>query len=211
MTDPIVTLSRFIGQHLEWLRHRPEVDESLADIDQCARVLRSLVRGSQEFKYLGPCGYEHATELQPGVTRIDPCPGDVYARVHTDGTTARTGTCRTCGATVDTDARRAWLDGEVRGHAFTAWDIADAYGLNVKTIRSWASRGLAGGVLRSYWRTEAGIVAEWADPPEGVHRERLHYVGDVLDLAAADAARRAEQQAKRARRREQATTQGDAA
>lgn len=211
--DPIVVAARFLSTQLEWARHRDEdeIKPLLSEIDRCARVLRSLVRGPQESRYLGVCGYEHATELQPGITRIDPCPGDVYARVHRDGSTARTGTCRTCGATVDTDARRAWLDGEVRAHAFSARDIADAYGLNVKTIRSWAARGLSTGLLRSYWRTDAGIVADWVEPPEGVHRERLHYVGDVLDMAVAEKARQAEAQAKRARRREQATTQGDAA
>jgi hypothetical protein len=42
---------------------------------------------------------------------------------------------------------------------------------------------------------------EWADPPEDVDREKLHYVGDVLDLAAADAARRETDRSARARRR----------
>jgi hypothetical protein len=78
--------------------------------------------------------------------------------------------------------------------------------LNVKTIRSWRDRGK----LKTYYRNDQGIVVEWADPPDGVEREKLHYVGDVLDLAAADAARRETDRSTRARRR---TTrhEGDAA
>jgi hypothetical protein len=127
------------------------------------------------------------------------------------------------------------LDAEVRSHAFRAAEIANAYGINVKTIRSWATERQARydhsgtcvqtarpAKLRSYWRTETGLTVEWVDPVldntltgEALEERlgeiadeiqgrggRLHYVGDVLDLAAGDAARREEARAERARRKE---------
>lgn len=228
--DPIGIAATWLTAHLEWMRHRPdqEPDEDgntwgaqqfLADIAAAARVVAGIARGPAEQRYLGPCGAlvvenyertEHDGIIDESATTRE-CDGDIYAR---EG--APTGYCRTCGADVPTDLRRAWLDDEVRAHAFTARDIADAHGINVKTIRTWATRGL----LASYWRTGAGLVTPWIDPVldpalKGDDMEtrlgqisdeiqarggRLHYVGDVLDLAAADAARRAEEQAKRARR-----------
>lgn len=209
MTDPITAAARFLAQHLEWMRHRTEAAEFLADVEACARIIRGIARGPAEQKYLGPCGAERQYMTDIDTIVVDDCDGDVYAYRG-----AQHGTCRTCNATVTTTEREAWLDGEVRQHAFTARAIADAHAINVKTIRTWATRprpDTGEPQLKSYYRTEEGLVAPWVAPPEGEIRERLHYVGDVLDLAAADAARRAEQQAKRARRREQATTEGDAA
>ena len=217
--DPIAFAANWLATQLEWLRHRPEADEAFGDFAAAVRVLRGIARGPSEQKYLGPCGALLLAEVEPedptlGIapeheTQI--CDGDVYGYRGAD-----TGTCRTCGAQVDQAERRAWLDDEVRQHAFRAAHIADAYGISVDTIRSWAGRGK----LASYWRTEAGITTPWVDPAldpkltgEDMERRlgeisdeikarggRLHYVGDVLDLAAADAARREENRAKRERR-----------
>lgn len=214
--DPINIAATWLTPQLEWMRHRPdqEPDEDgntwgaqqfLADVAAAARVVAGIARGPSAQRYLGPCGAEidvpecnpirHAPDCPEDCGIRQFCDGDIYAR---EG--ASTGRCRTCGAEVSTDLRRAWLDGEVRAHAFTARDIADAHGINVKTIRTWATRG----VLASYWRTEGGLVTPWVntDDEDEIQARggRLHYVGDVLDLAAADAARRAEQQATRARR-----------
>jgi hypothetical protein len=118
----------------------------------------------------------------------------VYAR---DGAPA--GHCRTCGATVDTDERRKWLDAEVRSRAFRAAEIASAYGINVKTIRSWATE-------RQARYDHSGTQVEAARPAKlhvhGWDRDGrpLFLVGDVLDLAAVDAARREQARAERARR-----------
>lgn len=229
LIDPIVAAARFIERNLEWARHRPEVDEMLSDIDRCARVVQSLAKGPAAQRYLGPCGAPlgvlPAPEHYPDDALVTTeCGGDVYCR---EG--AQHGACRTCGAEVSTAERQAWLDGEVRSHAFRAAHIAQAYGINVNTIRSWAARGN----LPSYWRTSAGLVTPWTDPEldpnlkgEAMNARlgeisdeiearggRLHYVGDVLDLAAVDAARRAEEQAKRARRAatRAAGSEGDAA
>jgi hypothetical protein len=79
-----------------------------------------------------------------------------------------------------------------RAHAFRDREIADAYGVNVKTIRTWVTRG--------------HLVPHGHD----ADGRPLLNVGDVLDLAAADAARRETDRAKRARRRD-TKTEEDAA
>jgi hypothetical protein len=185
--DPIVVIAERLMQHLEWFRHRAEIDEFLTDVDAAARVMRGLVRGPAEQRYLGPCGAPQIA-IEPDVAAkygippanaalgLAPCDGDVYGRAGGDK-----GTCRTCGASVDQGERRAWLDGEVRSHAYTAVEIADAYPIKANTIRQWLSRGLL---------TTHG---ELGGRP-------LMLLGEVLDLAAGDAARREEARATRARR-----------
>lgn len=192
--DTIPHAARFLAEHLEWFRHREFVDEYLTDVDACLRVVRGIARGPAEQKYLGPCGAwrDHDAVCDGGDDPSCDCPevcdGDMYGRAG-----ATTGSCRTCGAQVDQGERRAWLDGEVRQRAFTAKEIADAYGINVKNIRSWAAD-----------RPETGHYARlFAKAWDGDGRP-LYNVGDVLDLAAADAARRESRRAERERRKEQA-------
>jgi hypothetical protein len=180
--DVIPHSARFLAGHVEWMRHRQEAGEFLGDVGAAVRVVSGLARGPASQRYLGPCGAPLWIENlggEAGCRELEgpPCEGDTYAR---DG--ASVGRCRSCGAEVATSERQAWLDGEVRSHAFRAAEIGKAYGVNVNTIRSWAARGL--------------LVPHGHDPEE----RPLFNVGDVLDLAAADAARRATEQAKRARR-----------
>jgi hypothetical protein len=178
--DPIAPSARFLAEQLEWLRHRPEGDEAFQDFAAAARVLRGIARGPAEQRYLGPCGADTVRAGMVGdqwESEVLTCEGDVYGRPGAD-----TGTCRSCGAQVDQDERRAWLDGEVRQRAFRAAHIAEAYGISANTIRSWAGRGQ--------------LVAHGEDR-DG---RPLYNVGDVLDLAAADAARRETARATRERR-----------
>lgn len=180
--DTIPHAARFLAEHLEWFRHREFAGEFLTDVDACLRAVRGIARGSSERRYLGPCGADVVRADIVGdqwESELVICDGDVYGWPG-----ATTGTCRTCGAQVDQSERRAWLDDEVRRHAFRASEIAGAYGINVNTIRSWAARGL----LLEHGRDRD-------DRP-------LYGVGDVLDLAAAAAARREENRARRARRKE---------
>jgi hypothetical protein len=189
--DPITAAATWLTPHLEWARHRPDVDQLLTVIDEAARIIRGIARGPAEQKYLGPCGAP--TAGFDNWATYEPCQGDVYGP--RGGSVGR---CRTCEAEVAQADREAWLDGEVRSRAFRATQISEAYGVNIKTIRTWIARGL--------------LVGHGFDGYDNQGRERPTYnVGEVLDLAAADAVRRAEQQAKRARRREQADTEGDAA
>lgn len=225
--DPVAVAAHWLTDHLEWIRHQPDhdpddegntwgADQFLTDVEACARVVRGLARGPSAQKYLGPCGALVGAEADVNpddeafwVERT--CDGDVYAR---EG--AQEGACRVCGAKWPTAERTVWLDGVARSWAYRAVQIADAYGISDDTIRVWAHRKK----LKSYWRTEAGLTVEWIDPvidpklkdDELAKRKaevaaeikargpRLHYVGDVLDLAAGDAARREEARATRARR-----------
>lgn len=183
---PVTAVSaRFLAEHLEWMRHRPEADEFLTDVEASLRVMRSVARGPVEQKYLGLCGAPVEVKAEiPMLGTVEyptTCEGDVYGRPEADK-----GRCKTCGATVAQAERRAWLDSEVRQHSYTAAEIADAYGLKANTIRQWLSRGL--------------LVAHGE-----LHGRPLLNLGEVLDLAAGDAARREEARAERARRREGAT------
>jgi hypothetical protein len=180
--DLIVGASEWLQGGLEWLRHRQEVSEALSGFDAAVRVVRGIARGPREQKYLGPCGAERRVYLDPedfgGFDDIT-CEGDVYGP-----TGGHNGTCRTCGATVDQGERKAWLDDEVRSRAFRAVEIEDAYGVSANLIRQWATPA-------------RGLVNVHAQDREG---RALYLLAEVLDVAAGQAAKRAEAQAKRARR-----------
>lgn len=185
--DRILIAVQWLSDHLEWLRHRDEwTDEWLTDVEACARIVRSEARGPGEQRYLGPCG---ATVLDD-VTTVDPehgegirtyaereCQGDVYGYVG-----AEQGRCRTCGATVSQDERRAWLDGLTRDRAYRASEIEDAHGIKAHNIRNWADKGR----IRVHGHDHLG--------------RNLYLLGDVLDHARDLARRKAENQAKRAAR-----------
>lgn len=174
----IAWAARYLEANLEWMRHRAEVDAFLVDVEACGRVVRGLARGPAPQRYLGPCGAprwccdrgDHEGHNE------EPCDGDVYAR---EG--ASSGRCRACSAEWSSATRQAWLDAEVRSHAYTATEIADAYPIKANTIRQWLSRGLL---------TTHG---ELGGRP-------LMLLGEVLDLAAGDAARREEARSRRAAR-----------
>jgi hypothetical protein len=200
MTDPLIAAAQFLVTQLPWLAHAtdeqggPYAASVFAEIRDCASRMRAVVEGPADRRYLGPCGATWDIGTLENRDQTLTCEGDVYAR---DGAPA--GRCRTCGATVDTGERRAWLDAEVRSRAFRAAEIAGAYGINVKTIRSWATE-------RQARYDHSGTQVEAARPAKlhvhGWDRDGrpLFLVGDVLDLAAVDAARREQARADRARR-----------
>lgn len=202
-TDPIVHSAWYLIAQVEWFRHRPECKDFLTDVEACTRVVAGLARGPQEQKYLGPCGALLIAAAPPqdgcdcGHEGLDswyhlkPCPvafleqrsacdGDVYGPRG-----GSKGTCRTCGATVDQAEREAWLDGEVRAHAFRASEIEDAYGVKANLIRQWATP--ARSLLTVHGHDRDGRA--------------LYLLSQVLDVAAGQKARQAGQQAKRAARR----------
>lgn len=208
MTDPIIAAARFLTAQLSWLRHatdqqgQPVAADVFREIGDCAARMRGLVEGPREQRFLGPCAATLCTlcgqvgdgHVCEGDIPVWTCEGDVYGVAG-----AQTGRCRTCGATVDQAERRQWLDDEVRERAFTAKDIADAYGINVKTIRSWAAE------RQARWDHSGTLVqpARQAKLREHGHDRdgrSLFLIGDVLDLAAADAARREERRVERERR-----------
>ena len=202
--DYLIRAARYLAAHLEWIRHRPEADEFLGDMEAAARVVRGMVRGPAEQRYLGPCGAEIAIGTLDHPDTVYACEGDVYGRNGADK-----GHCRWCGAEVDQGARRIWLDGKVRASdlAWTARGIADAYGISAKTIRSWATDRYSGDTLirraklSTYWRNGDGQLVPWVEPRPGedvkARGDRLHYVADVVELARQAAERR---EAERKRR-----------
>lgn len=184
MTDPIAKLAQFLAGHVEWMRHRPEADEFLSAVDACARVVRGLARGPSEQRFLGPCGADIIPAMaEDGTFPLEAvggiCDGDVYAYRG-----AKHGTCRTCGAGVATGEREAWLDGEVRSRAFRASEIEDAYKVSANLIRQWAT-------------PDRGLIQVHGHDTQG---RALYLLSQVLEVAAAQKAKQAEAQAKRARK-----------
>ena len=119
--------ARWLVGHLEWLRHRVEVDEVARDVAAAVRVLRGVVDGPSPRRWLGQCG---------AIGHDGPCRLDLGARP--GATTAR---CR-CGASVVVADRLAELAELVRGYSYTAAEISEAYPeIRANTIRVWASRG----------------------------------------------------------------------
>jgi len=214
--DEILVLARWLPDHLEWIRHREDAATMLAGIAEAARIIRTTADLPPASKYLGPCGATLCS-LCGGVEPGHVCEGDIPVWT-CDGDVriypgAGHGVCRTCGARYERGEREAWLEEQVGGSdlAWTARGIADAYGLNVKTLRAWATDRYSGKVLirqarlSTYWRNADGQLVPWVEPRKGedvkARGDRLHYVSDVVALAKEAADRR---EAERARRQEQA-------
>lgn len=210
--DPIVHAARYLAANLDWLAHRPEAGEAYAAIHACARVVRGIVRGPSEQRYLGPCGATWDIGTLESPEQKLACDGDVYGYVG-----AEKGRCKTCKTEVSQDERRIWLEDKARSSdlAWTARGIADALSINPKTLRAWADERRApnGVVLRraklaTFWRNPDGQLIPWVEPPVHLFEverraqirargDRLHYVADVVELARETAARRAEAGAAR--------------
>lgn len=165
--DPLATAADWLAGHVEWLRHRREVDEAYGDISAAARVITGLIDGPGDRRWLGQCG----ATTDDG----EPCRTDLHAR---DG--AATAKCRTCGASVDVARRRAELGQLVRGYAYTASEIAAAYPhVKATRIRKWAERG------------RIASCGDYDGRP-------VYDLGEVLERAARETARRVALLAKRA-------------
>lgn len=187
--DPLRQAATWLCGQMDWLRlavdeqGTPRAIAVFAEIREQVGHIRWIVDGPGQQKFLGPCGAAEQVDVTPfghppGSQTVDGarCAGDVYGRPN-----VAKGRCKTCGAEYEQDERRAWLDVEVRQYAYTAAEIADAYPIKANTIRQWLSRGL--------------LV-----PHGEIDGKPLLNLGEVLDLAAGDAARREEARATRARR-----------
>lgn len=182
MTDPIVTAARFLAENAEWIRHKPFAGEWLADVDACHRTVLGIARGPADRRYLGPCGapheaVDHEAEGGPVVYQDGECDGNVYARRGAD-----TGHCQACGAAYPVKERREWLDGLVGEYNYRAKWLADAFGINVNTLRSWALRGL----LAAHGHDEDGYP--------------LYNAAEVKELDRQARERKAEREDRKARR-----------
>ena len=196
MTDPIAVAARFLADpsHLEWLRHRPpdQVREFLEDVESCWRDVVAIARGPRDKTYLGPCGApqiaippevagEQGIHPASAALGLAPCDGDMRAYPG-----AVTGRCDRCGATVPVAERREWLDELVGEYNYRAKWLADAFGISVNTIRSWALRGQ----LAAHGHDEDG--------------HPLYNAAEVRELDRQAKERKAERAARRQRRQENA-------
>ncbi|HEX6968305.1 MAG TPA: hypothetical protein VF174_05780 [Micromonosporaceae bacterium] len=126
-SDGLAVAARWLCEHLEWLRHRPEWSEAHGDITAAERTLRAIVDGPPPRRWLGQCGADGPD---------GPCQQDITAIAGQP--TAR---CR-CGATVDVATRLAELAEFACRYSYTAAEIAAAYpGIKAARIRQWAHRG----------------------------------------------------------------------
>jgi hypothetical protein len=193
VTDPLIAAAQFLSAQLDWLRHAtdeqggPYAAGVFAEIRDCASRMRATVEGPADRRYLGPCGAwrDHDSvcgcEGAAGCSVPETCEGDVYAR---DGAPA--GRCRTCGTQYQRAERQDWIDTLRRDWLYHASEITEAYPeIKANTVSKWYSRGL----LASHGEHNGGP---------------LFKVGEVLDLAAGDKARREEIRAERDRRRKTA-------
>jgi hypothetical protein len=194
VTDPLIAAAQFLVTQLPWLAHAtdeqggPYAASVFAEIRDCASRMRATVEGPADRRYLGPCGAvpqadvaELTDEFRPVRFAPEPCEGAVWGR---NG--AATGRCNTCKAEYQRADRQDWIDTLRRDWLYRASEIEEAYPqIKADTIRQWLHRGL----LVSH--------GTYAGGP-------LFKVGEVLDLAAADKARREEIRAERDRRRKAA-------
>jgi hypothetical protein len=187
MTDPLIAAAQFLVTQLDWLRHArdemggPYAASVFAEIRDCASRMRAVVEGPADRRYLGPCGMTWDIGTLENRDQTLACEGDVYAR---DG--SATGRCRTCGTQYQRAERQDWIDTLRRDWLYHASEITEAYPeIKANTVSKWYSRGL----LASHGEHNGGP---------------LFKVGEVLDLAAGDKARREEIRAERDRRRKTA-------
>lgn len=179
--DIIGQAANWLAGQLVWLRHKEFVDDVLREVGDCAHTMRGIVATPAGRVYLGPCGADRLRASIVGdqwESELVVCDGDVYGRPG-----AATGRCRACGTDYEQEPLREKLDDMVRQRAYRASDLKDAYGLNPATVRKWAEREL----ITACDRDDQG--------------RPLYRLGDVLDVAASETARREAARSKRERRK----------
>lgn len=121
-------LIRWIGSpdQITWIRHRPDAEQILDELDYAARIVIRAVDAPREHWYAGPCNE-------------DACTADLYARP--DAETIR---CHECGVVHDAGDRREWLLDQAEDHLGTATEIARlATAMRTVPVTAAQIRGLA--------------------------------------------------------------------
>lgn len=175
--DTPADLSRFLLTHLGWLRRREEAGDVHRKVTHAMSRLRGAIDPRRtEKRSWGLCGsveYDEHTG-QPAAGSV-PCPAEVRAWRN-----ARRAVCTACGTSHElNEERRLWLLEVARGELMYVAQLSqtlEVLGEHVAdpTIRSWVSRGR----LEEHSRDSQGRA--------------LYLVGDVIDLARAEAVRQAE-------------------
>lgn len=154
---PIARAALWLVDHLDWLRHRAEADDALAELEYAAAIVRRTVDTRSPRWYAGPCGGTATTGAE--------CLADLYGLVG-----AEILRCGACGSWTYAADRRAWLLDRMEDVLGTAAQLAAAAtalgheGVTSARIRGYAHRG----------RIVAHGVDQWARP--------TYRFGDVLDL-----------------------------
>lgn len=154
--DVLAPSARFLAEHLEWARHRQEIEEMLTDIDACSRRVYGMASGPEPGRYAGPC----STVGEDG----EECGQDVTARPG-----AAYGTCPVCKAEYEVAEQQEWMIEQVRGYLARPIEIAGmllTLGVKVgySTIAAYAAKGR--------------IVERGRDEQD----RPLFRIGDVIDL-----------------------------
>lgn len=178
VTPPSVVMpSAFLLRHLDWLLHHPTAAQAVDELTFAARQARSVIDRAPDHWYAGRCGHVDLEAQVEAIVTSTPappaCPEELYVR---EG--SKTVVCRTCSAEHDVALRRKTLVRKVEDQLATASELTSAVSnlvrpISLNTIKSWVQRKR---------------LTEHSKSPDGV---ALYRVGDVLDLLAADAVRRA--------------------
>jgi hypothetical protein len=128
--DAITRAIRFLADQLEWFRHRPEIDEFLADVHKAHRIVRGIAEPGQHRVIVGLCD----------------CGKTLYAPAG-----RQTVTCKDCELTWDVDDSRESLRGHLDDRLVTAAEAAhlagfldtDRSAVQIrKLVNKWSERGL---------------------------------------------------------------------
>jgi len=128
--DQLAHAALLIAQHLDWLRHRPQIEEALPELIDACRELERITDRPPDRQVVGACE----------------CRAVLYAVAR-----QKVITCKDCGESWDVAATRETLLNYAQGYVFTAAEIAgllahlDPDGNRMrlrKRINAWASRGL---------------------------------------------------------------------
>lgn len=185
--DAIVLAAQWLPAHLEWLRHRQEIDEVLADIAKAARNLAGLANGREPGRYAGPCsavlddphspcpvdcGCHHGPQYactEPGGCGSAGCGRRTCGQDVESRPGAGMARCRACGAEYDVDEQQAWMRGQIEGQLARPVEIAGVllrlgFPIGYSTIAAYAAKGR--------------LIAHGSDA-EG---NPLYRIGDVMTL-----------------------------
>lgn len=164
--DPgVARAARFLLTQLDWIRHRPEADEVVEDLQAAAGVLRRCVDAPPRLRYAGPC-WEQAEDGGQ-------CDVELYAL--DDAATVR---CPGCRSVHDMGLRRVWLLQEAQDALANAATLAAALSSLDKQVTS--------SMIRNY--ADRGRIVAHGHDQQG---RPVYRVGDVLDVLADVARHRA--------------------
>jgi hypothetical protein len=127
--EPIEQAAIWLSGQLEWMRHRPEVEEFLTDIKAAHRIIRGIAEPNQHRVIVGLCD----------------CGKTLYAIPE-----RQTVTCKDCELTWDVDDSRESLRGHLDDRLVTAAEAAhlagfldtDRSAVQIrKLVNKWSERG----------------------------------------------------------------------